>query len=139
MADVDYDAELRYDRAPVPTLQASAPERVIYLGSASKVLAPAVRIGWMVVPIVIRYEVIAAGLHLLITVPDAPGGLDDGELTRRIRERGVVIHPLSLHRQLAGPPGFVPAYAAQPVDQLREAVRRMAAVPGGGSSRSICS
>jgi GntR family transcriptional regulator/MocR family aminotransferase len=46
----DYDAEYRYDRAPVGALQALAPERVIYLGSASKSLAPALRLGWMVVP-----------------------------------------------------------------------------------------
>jgi GntR family transcriptional regulator/MocR family aminotransferase len=46
----DYDGEYRYDREPVGALQGLAPERVVYLGSASKVLAPAVRIGWMVVP-----------------------------------------------------------------------------------------
>ncbi len=59
-----------------------------------------------------RLQGIAAGLHLLITLPDAPGALDDVELTRRIRERDVIVHPLSLHRQLGGPPGFVLAYAA---------------------------
>ena len=46
----DYDGEYRYDRDPVGALQGLAPERVAYLGSASKVLAPAVRIGWMVLP-----------------------------------------------------------------------------------------
>lgn len=46
----DYDAEQRYDREPVGALQGLAPERVIYAGCASKVLAPALRIGWLVVP-----------------------------------------------------------------------------------------
>jgi GntR family transcriptional regulator / MocR family aminotransferase len=46
----DYDGEFRYDREPVGALQGLAPERVAYLGSASKVLAPAVRVGWMVLP-----------------------------------------------------------------------------------------
>ncbi len=46
----DYDAEYRYDRAAVGALQGLAPERVVYAGTASKVLAPALRIGWLVVP-----------------------------------------------------------------------------------------
>ena len=46
----DYDAEYRYDRAPVGALQAVAPDRVLYAGSASKVLAPALRLGWLAVP-----------------------------------------------------------------------------------------
>jgi len=46
----DYDAEHRYDREPVGALQGLAPERVIYAGCASKVLAPALRLGWLVLP-----------------------------------------------------------------------------------------
>jgi GntR family transcriptional regulator/MocR family aminotransferase len=46
----DYDAEFRYDRAPVGALQSLEPERIIYCGTASKTLAPALRIGWLVVP-----------------------------------------------------------------------------------------
>jgi GntR family transcriptional regulator/MocR family aminotransferase len=46
----DYDAEYRYDRAPLAALQGLAPDRVIYLGTASKTLAPALRLGWMVLP-----------------------------------------------------------------------------------------
>jgi GntR family transcriptional regulator/MocR family aminotransferase len=44
----DYDAEYRYDRATVGSLQGLAPERVVYVGSASKILAPALRLGWLV-------------------------------------------------------------------------------------------
>jgi len=46
----DYDAEFRYDRQPVGSLQGLAPERVIALGSVSKTLAPAIRIGWILAP-----------------------------------------------------------------------------------------
>jgi GntR family transcriptional regulator/MocR family aminotransferase len=46
----DYDAEFRYDRAPVGAVQGLAPDRVAYLGSASKTLAPALRLGWLIAP-----------------------------------------------------------------------------------------
>ena len=46
----DYDAEYRYDRAAVGALQGLEPDRVAYAGSASKTLAPALRLGWLVVP-----------------------------------------------------------------------------------------
>lgn len=46
----DYDAEFRYDRAPIGALQGLAPERVAYAGCASKMLTPALRLGWIVLP-----------------------------------------------------------------------------------------
>jgi GntR family transcriptional regulator/MocR family aminotransferase len=56
----DYDAEHRYDRAPVPALQASAPEHVAHTGSTSKTLAPAMRLGWLVPPRDLHAELVAA-------------------------------------------------------------------------------
>jgi len=46
----DYDAELRYDRGPAGTLQGLAPDVVILAGTASKTLAPALRLGWLLLP-----------------------------------------------------------------------------------------
>jgi GntR family transcriptional regulator / MocR family aminotransferase len=46
----DYDAEFRYDRRPVGTIQGADPSRVVLLGSLSKTLSPALGIGWMVAP-----------------------------------------------------------------------------------------
>jgi GntR family transcriptional regulator/MocR family aminotransferase len=70
----DYDAEYRYDRAAVGVLQALEPDRIVYAGSASKTLAPALRLGWLVVP-----------EHLLDAVADKKDLADCG--TARIDQR----------------------------------------------------
>ncbi|GAB3886780.1 PLP-dependent aminotransferase family protein [Kibdelosporangium lantanae] len=46
----DYDAEFRYDRDPVGSMQGLAPDRVLSLGTVSKSLAPTLRIGWILAP-----------------------------------------------------------------------------------------
>ncbi|SCY45656.1 PLP-dependent aminotransferase family protein [Streptomyces sp. NBC_01707] len=46
----DYDGEFRYDREPVSAVQGLGPDRVVHLGSVSKSLSPAIRLGWMVLP-----------------------------------------------------------------------------------------
>jgi GntR family transcriptional regulator / MocR family aminotransferase len=56
----DYDGEFRYDRKPVGALQGLDPEHVVYFGTASKSLAPALRVGWMVVPERILADVLTA-------------------------------------------------------------------------------
>ncbi|MEV5505111.1 PLP-dependent aminotransferase family protein [Streptomyces orinoci] len=56
----DYDAEHRYDRPPVPALRSMLAERVCYTGSVSKLLAPALRTGWLLVPSAHRDAVIEA-------------------------------------------------------------------------------
>ncbi len=62
--DDDYDGEFRYDRQPIGALQALCPDRVVYMGSASKSLSQALRLGWMVLPD-----------NLIDAVLDAAGGL----------------------------------------------------------------
>ena len=54
----DYDAEHRYDRPALGAMQALDPTRVVYQGSASKVLAPALRLGWLVLPPSLRDVVV---------------------------------------------------------------------------------
>jgi GntR family transcriptional regulator/MocR family aminotransferase len=59
----DYDAEFRYDRRPVGTMQGTDPSRVALLGSLSKTLSPALGIGWVATPPVWAGPVRAATGH----------------------------------------------------------------------------
>lgn len=54
----DYDAEYRYDRAAVGALHGLEPDRIVYDSSASKTLAPALRLGWLAVPARLLADVI---------------------------------------------------------------------------------
>ncbi|WNG81773.1 PLP-dependent aminotransferase family protein [Mycobacterium sp. ITM-2016-00316] len=56
----DYDGEFRYDRQPIGSVQGLDPDRVVYLGSASKSLSPVLRLGWMVLPAELVDKVVAA-------------------------------------------------------------------------------
>jgi GntR family transcriptional regulator / MocR family aminotransferase len=55
----DYDAEHRYDRPALRAMQAMDPAHVVYLGSVSKTLAPALRLGWLVLPPSLRAKAVS--------------------------------------------------------------------------------
>ncbi|MBY8878368.1 MocR-like pyridoxine biosynthesis transcription factor PdxR [Actinacidiphila acidipaludis] len=55
----DYDAEFRYDREPVGSLQGLAADRVVGVGTVSKSLAPALRLGWLLCPPALLDAVVA--------------------------------------------------------------------------------
>ncbi|MGW1953516.1 MocR-like pyridoxine biosynthesis transcription factor PdxR [Streptomyces sp. NPDC001920] len=63
LVEDDYDGEFRYDRQPVGALQGMAPGQVVYMGTASKTLGPALRLGWMVLPPQLLDAVADAKLH----------------------------------------------------------------------------
>lgn len=54
----DYDGELRYDVAPLPLLAALAPDVVVHLGTASKLLTPTLGVGWLLAPAAVRAAVV---------------------------------------------------------------------------------
>ncbi|MFC9786847.1 PLP-dependent aminotransferase family protein [Rhodococcus sp. NPDC127528] len=93
----DYDGEFRYDRQPVGAMQDLDPDRVAYLGSVSKSLSPALRLGWMVLPDRLVDPVLAAkGVwERWVSVPDqltladfvARGGYDRQIRLMRTRYR----------------------------------------------------
>ncbi|MET8912562.1 PLP-dependent aminotransferase family protein [Micromonospora sp. NPDC004551] len=86
----DYDAEHRYDRPPVPALRGMLPERVCYTGSVSKLLAPALRIGWVLVPPRLHADLVAAKRMADLGNAALPQLvlaelMDSGELERHLR------------------------------------------------------
>jgi GntR family transcriptional regulator/MocR family aminotransferase len=87
----DYDGEFRYDRAPIGALQGLDPERVVYIGTASKSLAPGLRVAWMVIPQTLLSDVLAAkGRVETVSVLDQLTLADfitSGTFDRHIRSR----------------------------------------------------
>lgn len=85
----DYDGEFRYDRRPIGSLQGLDPERVIYTGTASKMLSPALRLSWLVLPESLRVP-IAQVKHLrggVSTIEQLALAdfIDRGDLDRHLR------------------------------------------------------
>jgi len=90
----DYDGEFRYDRQPIGALQALDPDRVIYAGTASKTLAPGLRLAWLVLPAALVEPVLEAKTRiggttvieqLALAELISSGGLD--RHVRRMRAR----------------------------------------------------
>ena len=114
----DYDGEFRYDRQPVGALQALAPDRVVYAGTASKSLAPGLRLGWLVAAVAAGRGDRRAQRRPASTRPAHPGRVHH---LRRLRQAG----PAGQAGLPAppGPPGRRPA----PPGLARRRDRRRAA------------
>ena len=86
----DYDAEHRYDRPPVPALHSMLAEHVCYAASVSKLLAPALRVGWLLAPPKYRDALVAAKRHADLGNAVLPQLvlarlMDSGEMERQLR------------------------------------------------------
>ena len=112
----DYDAEYRYDREPIGAIQGLSPDHVVYAGSASKTLAPGLRLGWLLVP-----ESLADGVARAKQVADLGSPAIDqlafadfirhGELDRHLRRLRVTYRARRdrLLEALDAPPAGLPA------------------------------
>lgn len=91
----DYDSELRYAGHPFPSLQGLAPDRVVYLGTFSKILFPSLRLGYAIVPESLVTAFCGARLLMDRHSPSADqhvlaAFITEGHLDRHIRRiRGV--------------------------------------------------
>jgi GntR family transcriptional regulator/MocR family aminotransferase len=91
----DYDVEYRFGREPVASLQGLAPDRVVFVGTTSKTLAPALRLAWVVPP---------AGLiddveHVMLVTGVTPPTLDQLALASFIRDAALERHLRSMRRR----------------------------------------
>ncbi len=179
----DYDSEYRYDRSPVRALHPAAAERIVHVSSLSKVIAPALRLGWMVAPTHLHEDLvrrrwatdlgspvlpqlvlanlissgalerqlrslrrrhrerrdaavaaieehlpgcpiegIAAGLHLVVTLPE---GIDDAAVAAHARQEGIAVQAMSGLRVAAGPPGLIIGYGPHSPAGLGESLRTL--------------
>ncbi len=91
----DYDAEFRYDRQPVGAIQGLSPDRVVYAGTASKMLAPGLRLGWIVAPSALVPDIAAAKQRA-----DMGSGAIDQLAFADFLERGELDHYLRHMRSL---------------------------------------
>jgi len=146
----DYDGEYRYDRSAVGALQGLAPEQVLYIGSASLRLTPGMRLGWMLVPSWLTWQLATAkAVHDGGSEVVGQLALHDfiarGELDRHVRRmrarytdrREALLGALAAHLPDARPAGSAPAAGVfEPValpDHIDEpALVRAAAARGVG-------
>jgi GntR family transcriptional regulator/MocR family aminotransferase len=144
----DYDAEYRYDRDPVAALHSLAPERVAYVGTVSKTLAPALRIGWIVAPARLLSEIeqefrVSAAQPPTIDQVALATLVEDGGLDRHLRtmrrryraKRELLLSTLSEHApavRISGAAAGLHVMAWLPADSDEHAVALRAAELGVG-------
>ena len=154
----DYDSEFRYDREPVGVLQGIAPDRVFTVGTVSKSLAPAVRLGWIIAPPALSGALAEAkllsdrgtsGLDQLALAALLRSGRYDRHLRKMrgvyARRRGVLIGALGRHApgvRLTGlAAGFhAVAHLPEAADEdavVAEALRRSVGLYGMAPFRAV--
>ncbi|KAB8190325.1 aminotransferase class I/II-fold pyridoxal phosphate-dependent enzyme [Nonomuraea phyllanthi] len=89
----DYDSEFRYDRRPIGALQSRRPSRIVHVGSTSKTLGPAVRLGWIACPPYLLEPLVEAKRRARPTSP-----LDQLALARMIDTGGYDRHLRTVRR-----------------------------------------
>ena len=87
----DYDSEFRYDVGPLPALHSMDPDTIVYLGTASKVLATAFGAGWLVAPPDLVERLAALRPRLGVRIPEPVQHavlalLRSGDLERHVRK-----------------------------------------------------
>ena len=93
----DYDAEFRYDREPVGAVQGLAQDRVVTIGTVSKSLAPALRLGWLLCPV----ELVDPVADLKVRTDRGSPGLDQLVLARLIESGRFDRHLRRMRRSYA--------------------------------------
>jgi GntR family transcriptional regulator/MocR family aminotransferase len=114
----DYDAEYRYDRAPIGALQGLARDRVVYGGSVSKTLSPMLRVGWLAAPAWLVDDIRREKLHDdfatgMIDQLALAAFIAEGDLARHLRRvrpeyrrrRDAALRALATHLPDARPAG----------------------------------
>ena len=87
----DYDSEFRYDVGPLPALHSMDPDAIVYLGTASKVLATAFGAGWLVAPPELVAKLADLRPRLGVRIPEPVQHavlalLRSGDLERHVRK-----------------------------------------------------
>src|ERR1700759_2063025 len=91
----DYDVEDRFGQEPVASLQGLAPDRVVFLGTTSKTLAPALRLAWMVPPAAMVEELES----VLMITGVVPPTLDQLALASFIEDAALARYLRSMRRR----------------------------------------
>ncbi len=142
----DYDAEYRYDREPIAALQGLAPDCVAYVGTASKTLAPGLRLAWLLVPSHLVADV-SAQQSITRAMPNAlaqatyAAMLERGDIDRHLRRtrrryharRNILVGALRKwlpHTRIAGASAGLHLIAWLPDDHNEAAIADAAAQRG---------
>ena len=129
----DYDGEFRYDRQPVGAMQALAPEHVVYAGTASKSLAPGLRLGWLVLPDHLVDEVVAV-------MESFPGSLDQLTLAAFLDSGGYdrqVRHARLVYRRRRDRLVAALLRRRLPVTGIAAGLHALVELPGGGTEEEV--